>query len=89
MLSNVVECLISSHECGPSRGVLPVATPDMSAASAAGGSPRVHPQATLKVPGLAFSIVSGAPLAEHSIALQTTAADFNIGGGAVSGSHGG
>ena len=60
--------------------VAPVTTPDMSAASAAGDSPRVHPQATLKVPGPAFSIVSGAPLAEHSIALQTTAVGFNIRG---------
>jgi hypothetical protein len=32
LLANVVECLISSHECGPFCVALPVATPDMSAA---------------------------------------------------------
>ena len=30
-LANVVEWFIRSHECGPSCGVLPVATPDVSA----------------------------------------------------------
>ena len=38
LLSNVVECLMSSRECGPFCGVLPVTTPDMLAAAAAGPS---------------------------------------------------
>ena len=30
-VDDVVKCFISSHECAPSCGVLPAATPDVSA----------------------------------------------------------